>query len=235
MAFWLVVGAVGRAGEEHGEPELHGERGDRGVGAVEQASGELVHLLGRGRRGHAGVFRRSGFWRGQKDEKDKKDEKKTKKDEKNPEMAKKKQKKLKKRAKIDSPVVAGAHDVQRQQAETPVTVRIRQGEAVDRVGEHRVHGDALQEAGLVRVGEVRFRGCEVGWQGPARLADGGGCAKGRGDGRFAVGRPNAHAEGRVGVCGHGGARAALYRRRRRGDILMAERVLAVYKRTCVHI
>jgi hypothetical protein len=149
-----------------------------------------------------------------------------------------KNKKLKnerKSPKIASPVVAGAHDVQRQQAETPVAWGIWQEKAVDGVGEHRVHGDALQEAGLVRVGQVRFRGCEVGRQGPARLADGGGCAHVRGDGRFAVGRPNAHAEGGVGVCGHGGARAALYRRRRRGDILMAERVLAVYKRMGVHI
>lgn len=125
--------------------------------------------------------------------------------------------------------------MQREQAEPPVAVGLRQGEGADRVGEHRVHGDALQEAGLVRVGQVRLRGGEVERQGPARLADGGGCEHVRGDGGFAVRRPDAHAEGGVGGGdggGHAGARAALYRRRRRGDILTAG---ALYKRGGVHI
>lgn len=73
---YLAVGgavlAVCRARQQHGEQELDGERRDRGVGAVEQDAGELVHFLGRGVRGHAGVFWRSGFWTGYIDKKTKK-------------------------------------------------------------------------------------------------------------------------------------------------------------------
>lgn len=120
--------------------------------------------------------------------------------------------------------------MEREQAEPPVAVGAGQREALDGVAEHRVDSDALQEARAVRMGEVRPRGGEVVRQ-AARLADGCGGAHVCGDGRFAVGRPDAHAEG--GVVGHAAAAAALYIFERRGGILRAG--APVRKRDCVHI
>jgi len=122
--------------------------------------------------------------------------------------------------------------VEREQAEPPVAVGAGQREALDGVAEHRVDGDALHEARVVRVGEVCPRGGEVDRQ-ATRLADGCGGVHVCGEGRLAVGRPNAHAEGGVG--GHAAAAAALYIFERRGGILRAGACPVVYKRDCAHI